>query len=55
MAKKKIKDLTKEEAIAICGECECENCPLNLRYNTCFKDIIIKNEDILEEKINLVE
>ena len=53
--KKKIKNLTKEEAIAICGECECENCPLKLRSNTCFKDIIIKNEDILERKINLVE
>lgn len=52
---KKIKDLTEEEAIAICGECECENCPLNLRYNICFKDIIIKNKDILEEEINLVE
>lgn len=52
---KKIKDLTKEEAIAICGECECENCPLWLRGNICFKDVIIKNEDILERKINLVE
>ena len=52
---KKIKDLTKEEAIAICGECECENCPLNLRNNICFKAIIIQNEDILEREIGLVE
>ena len=56
--KKKIKDLTKKEAIAICGECECKNCPLKLRSNVgdiCFKAVIIQNEDILEREINLVE
>lgn len=60
MAKKKIKNLTIEEAEKICDKQPvCNNCPLdvpNAYYSKhCLKNIIIDNKEYLDKEVEVEE
>ena len=52
--KKKIKNLTWEEAKKVCSKCKnCINCPLYLDVYLCIKDLI--GDEILDQEIEIEE
>ena len=51
--KKKIKDLTYEEAKKVCDKNKCFKCPLNFAQDLCFIDLLTTYEENMQQEIEV--